>query len=114
MSKNAGELLWNRQRINIDDETIDVDTGITQVDRSFGDMSLNEPTFGNPSRIQVIPLAPTSEWIGLTHGEPFFNSATGTIHVLFQNNSDTTFNVLFWDPHSILGPGQADFYLDIG
>jgi hypothetical protein len=118
MSKKAGALLWNRQRVTVPAATnggppgtLDVDTGLTQENKAFAGMSLNEPTFGNPSRIQVVPLSPIPAWATLTHGEPFFNTTTGTIHVVFSNAAGAaTINVLFWDPHSIVGPGVAVTY----
>lgn len=94
--------------------TLDVDTGLTQVNQSFPDMSPEEPGFGTgDSRIQVVPMSPISFWTGITHGEPFFDPATGTIHVEFTNSGIedvTNLNVLFWDPHSSVGPGDADTY----
>jgi hypothetical protein len=112
MSIKAGALLWNRQRIFIPLSIVPyrVGTGLTQVNKSFADMSPNEPGFGDPSRIQVIPLAPTANWASISHGEPFLG-ANGEIIVLFSNSgTPVEINVLFWDPHSILGPGQADTY----
>jgi hypothetical protein len=91
----------------------DADTGITQVQKGFENDSLGEPTFGSPSRVQVVPMAPLSAWNNVTHDEPIFDPTTGTVHVLFSNSgAPTTINVLFWDPHSLIGPGQADTYND--
>jgi hypothetical protein len=92
--------------------TLDVDTGITQVNKSFAGMSPSEPGFGSPSRVQVVPLVPTAAWTNITHGEPTFNATTGTVHVLFSNPTAfaAEINVLFWDPHSEVGPGQAMTY----
>jgi hypothetical protein len=108
MSKKAGALLWNRRRLDFEGGPVDIDTGLTQVNKSFGGMSLNEP--GLASRTQVVPLSPIAGWAGVTHGEPFFDPATGTVHVTITTPGVTTLNVLFWDPHSILGPGDADPY----
>jgi hypothetical protein len=121
MSKKAGALLWNRMRVTLSASvTTDVDTGLTQPNRSFPDYSPGEPPLGvsaavSPppgtlpaSRVHVIPLAPTNAWAVVTHGEPYFNTVTGTIHVLFDIAAGApTINVLFWDPHSMVGPGQA-------
>jgi len=121
MGLKAGALLWNRMRVNIPGAAngggpgiLDVDTGITQVTKSFADMSKDEPDFGDPSRIQVMPMMPISAWDVITHGEPYFDPATGTIHVEFLNASFGTsiINVLFWNPHSLVGPGEADPYND--
>jgi len=124
MSRKDGALLWNRQRIALPFGVTDVDTGLTQVSKTFADQSPNEPILGiistvspvpgtlPPSRVHVIPLAPTLEWVpDVTHSEPYFNPMTGTVHVEFTNNGrPVTVNVLFWDPHTLVGPGQADTY----
>jgi hypothetical protein len=126
MSKNAGQLLWNRQRINLPAGTTQVNTGLTQINRSFESESIGEPPLGvtaappgpapgtlPASRVQVIPLAQTDKWANVTHGEPYLNPATNTIFVAFQNASEigiTDLNVLFWLPHSMIGPGDADTY----
>jgi hypothetical protein len=122
MSEKAGALLWNRMRVEFPPNTgsVDVDTGLTQVTQSFAGMSPNEPPLSSglqPSRVQVIPLAPTANWAGILHTEPVLDPATGTIHVTFHIalTPEPPFqlpplNVLFWNPHSIVGPGEADFY----
>lgn len=126
MSNKAGTLLWNRQRITLpgNGAATDVDTGIQQPGLAFGNSSAAEPPMGaisnvSPpdgtlpsSRIQVIPMAPTDNWSAVTHGEPWFDTTTGTIHVRFVNNGETgiTINALFWNPHTLVGPGQADTY----
>lgn len=93
---------------------LNVDTGLTQVGRAFPEQSTGEPAFTDPSRIQVIPLAPVSAWATppVSHGEPFLDPATNTIHVTFSNPvaSPATINVLFWDPHTLVCPGAADLY----
>jgi hypothetical protein len=126
MSTKAGTLLWNRQRFALPAglDTV-IDTGLTQVNKSFASMSLNEPPLGvttappgppdgttPASRVQVIPQAPLGSWASITHGEPFLDPATGTVKVLFSNNGqqNATVNALFWDPHSMVGPGEADTY----
>ena len=117
MSKNAGTLLWNRQRINIPAPPeigvyvpLDVDTGLTQPNRGLTASSATEP--GLAARTQVIPMAPTVAWTFITHGEPYLDPATDTIHVVFSNadSNDAEVNVLFWDPHTMVGPGAADDY----
>ena len=134
MGKKAGSLLWRRARIALTAASTDFDTGLTQLSKPFQDMSSGvagsqdsgEPTMGvvgtvSPapgttpvSRIMVVPLAPTSAWTSVTHGEPYFHSGTQTVHVLFTNSSSPlttqTINVLFWDPHSIDGPGMGHTY----
>jgi hypothetical protein len=130
MSKNAGELLWRRRHITLAPGVQVVDTGLTQVNRSFAGMSLNEPPLGvtiappgpadgalPASRVQVIPMSPyIPTWNDITHGEPFVDPATGTVKVTFNNATpgspppSVTVNVLFWDPHAIAGPGDATTY----
>lgn len=129
MSTNAGTLLWRRMRIpTLPPGSTDIDTGLKQVNKSFGSSSVNEPPLGvsglaappdgtpPASRIQVIPLAPTGLWASISHSEPYFNPTTGTVHVTFNNSNEGAIpdlNVLFWDPHTAVGPGQADTYLPI-
>jgi hypothetical protein len=134
MSTKAGQLLWNRKRIILDAPEVIIDTGLTQVNQAFDSSSTGEPNLGiviappgpadgagPASRIQVIPLCAIStpssafSWEDVTHGEPFVDPATGTVKVAFQNRSEDSFviktlNVLFWDPHTAIGPGQADTY----
>lgn len=129
MGTKAGSLLWNRRHLTLVPGLTPVDTGLSQVDKAFGSMSLNEPPLGvtsappgppdgtlPASRIMVIPEAPTAAWTNITHGEPYLNPATGTIFVTFNNSDKTpaTINVLFWNPHSLVGPGDADPYTEEG
>jgi hypothetical protein len=133
MGNNAGQLLWSRLRITLPvigqapSET-DVDTGLTQLNQSFGADSVGEPSFGTSgvapppagtlpaSRVQVIPQSPLGAWDLITHSEPYFNTTTNTIHVVFFNSNVTPsiINVLFWAPHTSIGPGQADTYHPLG
>ena len=125
MSTKAGTLLWNRKRITLAPGDTTIDTGLTQLSKIFASMSPGEPPLGvttSPpgppdgtlpaSRVQVIPQAPLGPWNSVTHGEPFIDPATGTVKVTFVLDSEgsVTINVLFWDPHSMVGPGQADTY----
>jgi hypothetical protein len=58
-------------------------------------------------------MAPLSEWVSITHKEPFVDPRTGEVWVEFSNgrqNGDAEINVFFWDPHSMVGPGSADTY----
>jgi len=126
MGTKAGALLWNRRRITLTNcVNTTIDTGLTQVNKSFAGMSPNEPPLGitiappgppdgslPASRVQVIPQAPLAAWSVVTHGEPFVDPADGTVKVVFvvTGHTPVTINVLFWDPHSIVGPGQASTY----
>jgi len=110
MGLKAGTLLWNRRRIDLPLGTTPVDTSLIQGAQSFAGMSPDEP--GLTQRVQVIPMAPTNKWSNVTHGEPYVG-AGGTVWVDFTNNNDgpiTNLNVLFWDPHSLVGPGKAATY----
>lgn len=127
MSRKAGELLWRRRRLTLASGTTDIDTGLIQQTKDFADQSPDEPPLGvsaavSPpagtlpaSRIQVVPMVPLAPWIDIVHGEPYLNTMTNTIHVSFTNNSKTPtdVNVFFWDPHTLLGPGQANTYNDV-
>lgn len=116
MSTNAGQLLWNRMMIALaGGETVDIDTGLKQANRSFRSSSENEPGLGDGftvSRVQVIPMMPISGWLDISHGEPYLDSTTGTVHVSFTNRGgeSVSFNALFWDPHTSIGPGEVDLY----
>src|SRR5258706_14795094 len=127
MSNNAATLLWNRRHVtltSLGDGTTLVDRFLTQPGRAFENSSVGEPPLGiegvappidgtlPASRIQVIPMAPMLAWADVTHSEPYFDTASGTVKVLFTNGGDgpTTVNVLFWDPHTLLSPGEADTY----
>lgn len=138
MSTNAGQLLVVRQRLTLpafDDQVVgsgvlDVDTGLCQENRSYGNDSVGEPPDGasgnqdgglgpivppDPSiasRVQVIPEMPTAAWATVTHGEPYFNTVTKTVHVVFTNSDpgSVEINVCFWMPHSLAGPCECDTY----
>ena len=112
MSKKAGQLLWNRRNISLPAGPSVIDTGLTQLNRAWDNSSNAEPGFGTPSRIQVIPMAPLSAWTNVTHAEPVFNATTETVQIAFFNASEgpQTLNVLFWDPATAVGPGEADPY----
>lgn len=127
MSTKAGQLLWNRQRIDLNGDGIGtpINTGLTQINKGFNSDSIEEPPLGAvglapppdgtrpASRVHVMPLAPTFKWSGVTHSEPYFNPTTGTVWVNFYVDVEggvQDLNVLFWDPHSLVGPGEADPY----
>jgi hypothetical protein len=111
MGLKAGTLLWNRQRIDLPaGGPTAIDTGLIQVNQSFAGMSPDEP--GLTQRVQVIPMAPTNKWSTVTHSEPYIGP-NGKVWVDFTNfneGSISDLNVLFWDPHSMVGPGQAETY----
>ncbi|MGH7176890.1 MAG: hypothetical protein ACREJC_05885 [Tepidisphaeraceae bacterium] len=110
MAKQAGQLLWRRMTLQFDEgETKDVDTGITQVNRSFPD---GEPDLA--SRLQIIlmpPAIPSNGGNVVIQSQPFLDPITDTVHVLLRNAGPFTHVTLFFfDPHTLIGPGLADPY----
>lgn len=95
----AGQRLWNRQQINVPVGSTDVPHGLMQQNLAI------DPALA--ASIMVIPLPPTSNWDNITTGEPtasivpFSNSGGGNVDL----------NVLFWLPHTMMGPGDAATYL---
>jgi len=120
MSVNAGQLLWNRQQISVTaGSPLVVNTGLKQQSQAFGNSSVNEPPLDGSSvgsRVQVIPLPPTAAWATVTISEPTVDGS-GNINVTFTNTAEAgtvVLNVLFWDPHTSIGPGQATKYAIVG
>ncbi len=95
----SGQRLWNRQQINVPVGSTDVPHGLLQQNLSI------DPSLA--ASIMVIPLPPTGNWANITTGEPtasivpFSNSGGGNVDL----------NVLFWLPHTMMGPGDAAAYL---
>lgn len=132
MSRRAGQLLWHRMKIlvpafDVTPGTLDVDTGISETLRGENVNGPNQPKFDTVlatpavSRLNVIPQSPFDAWFAgaILHGEPYLDPGTNTLHVIFTNNNVETpaavsIDVLFWDPHSLCGPGLADSYLTHG
>jgi hypothetical protein len=120
MAEKAGALLWNRVYKQLAEGTQTVNTGLKQPNTGFGDYSPGEPPLaGSPdpggvgSRIQVIPMSPLTAWAGVRHGEPQVNE-DGEVEVTFEiPDGGRLLNVLFWDPHSMIGPGAADPYTEV-
>lgn len=122
MSTKAGQLLWNRMHVVLEGGATTVDTGLRQVSLAFENSSINEPPLfgrqpgpGDPnglaSRVQVMPMSPLPNWTNIIHAEPHLGS-NGTVEVAFLNGGTTTeINVLFWAPHTDIGPGDADTYV---
>ncbi|KKN50631.1 hypothetical protein LCGC14_0630580 [marine sediment metagenome] len=101
--------MWNRQQIELSVGVTVVDTGLIQTNLNFDP---DPPLFGsllNASRVMVVPLMPIDAWLGVTHSEPA-QGPTGTVEVIFVAPALTTINVLFWNPHTHISPGDAVFY----
>jgi hypothetical protein len=112
MPNIAGNLLLNRRRLTLPFGATDIDTGLQQDLRAFpvGEPT-DDPGVNEASRIMVCPMAPVIPWFGITHGEPYLDPTTKTVHVAFFNpGAPATINVLFWNPHSIICPLDADPY----
>ena len=114
MPNIAGNLLLNRRHLTLAPGTTDVDTGLQQNLRAFpvGEPT-DDPAPGSASRIMVIPMSPIIAWVLVTHGEPYLDSTTKTVHVVFTNSDQSDpidINVLFWDPHSAICPLDANLY----
>lgn len=118
MGRKVDTLLWNRRRIFVNPGVFStpIDTGLVQPNTGFANYSPNEPALVSAakigSRVQVIPMAPTSDWFTVLHGEPYIGP-NGNVWVNFfapDLEGPLPLNVLFWDPHSIVGPGDADDY----
>lgn len=111
MPKVAGQLLWNRVMTEylLPAKPTPVSTGLTQKSLAFGS---NQPNLAQ--RVMVIPMAPMSAWDYVTHGDPYVDT-DGTITVDFtyggQDQQGVYVNVLFWAPHTGIGPGSAVSYL---
>jgi len=109
----AGNLLLNRMHLFLAPGDNIIHTGLQQSLRAFpvGEPT-DDPATGSPSRIMVHPLSPIIAWAGVTHGEPYMDPTTKTIWVKITNPTQGTVevNVLFWDPHSIICPLDADLY----
>lgn len=125
MSAKAGQLLWNRVRIAslAPGPSAPINTGLRQVNLAFNNSSVNEPPLGGrqptisdiglASRVQVIPMSPIAQWTNVYNQEPYL-AADGYVYVIFNNLNEgaaTDLNVLFWDPHTAIGPGAADTYM---
>jgi len=116
MSTKNGQLLVSRQQITLDGHDPQViDTGLRQVNQAFGASSVNEPNLA--ARTMIIPLigsdAASGDWRDVrVTGEPFIGP-DGTVLVEMRyvgEGRDVTVNVLFWAPHTSIGPVDADLY----
>jgi hypothetical protein len=116
MSTKNGQLLVSRQQITIIGEAPQViDTGLRQVNQAFGASSVNEP--GLAARTMVIPLIGSNDAAGdwrdvRVNAEPFIGP-DGTVLVELRyvgEARDVTVNVLFWAPHTSIGPVDAEPY----
>jgi hypothetical protein len=62
-------------------------------------------------------MAPIDPWVtgGIQHSEPRLNVG-GTVEVDFfvaDGTGEQEINVMFWDPHTLVGPVSADGYNEV-
>jgi hypothetical protein len=115
MSTKNGQLLVSRQQITLVAGPQTIDTGLRQVNQAFGSSSVGEP--GLAARTMVIPLAASSsatgDWSLVRVADPTIGP-DGTVLVSLTwlgEASSATYNVLFWAPHTLVGPVDAAPYI---
>lgn len=115
MSAKNGQLLVSRQQITLVAGSNIIDTGLRQVNQSFGASSESEP--GLAERTMIIPLVGSNDAAGnwslvRVAAEPSIGP-NGTVLVELTwlgESGDGTYNVLFWAPHTSIGPVNAEAY----
>lgn len=112
MALQAGQLLIHRMQLELGAGVTVVDTGVTQ--ENLG-VTPDPPVGGvagtTPSRVMVKMLPPIDNWAGVIIDEPVLDADTGTVSVTFTNaGAPTTVNVCIWNPHTLMGPVDADLY----
>jgi hypothetical protein len=117
MSAKNGQLLISRQQITLVAGANVIDTGLRQANLSFGSSSAGEPDLA--ARTMIIPLpastSATGDWsLVRISAEPVVGP-DGTVLVELTWTSDDpdtgTVNVLFWAPHTLVGPVDAAPYI---
>lgn len=101
MALQAGNLLINRRHLTLAAGVTSITTGIK--------VSSNNLDPQLPARLMVLVMPPTSNWNAINAMSEPYMSGTDLI-VDFSCTSATTINVLFFLPHSIIGPVSADDY----
>lgn len=116
MSTKNGQLLVSRQQITLVPGANVIDTGLRQVNHSFGSSSVDEPDLAE--RTMVIPLpasaSATGNWglVSLTAGPSIGPDGTVILTLTWAGEAGSaTYNVLFWAPHTSIGPVEADPYI---
>lgn len=116
MSTKNGQLLVSRQRITLNGPPQTIDTGLRQVNQAFGASSVDEP--GLAARTMLIPLvgstAASGDWRDVRVSTEPSIGPNGTVIVELAwdgEGEEATFNVLFWAPHTSIGPVDADPYI---
>jgi len=114
MSAKNGPLLVSRQQITLVAGANVIDTGLRQVNQAFGSSSESEP--GLAERTMVIPLvassSATGNWSLVRVADPTIGP-DGTVLVSLTwlgEAGSATYNVLFWAPHTSIGPVDAEPY----
>lgn len=102
MSIIAGQLLWNRRRLTIAPLTTAVVAHGLAAMVAFGDVSGTPSSAFTPQDIQILYCSVVTG----SAAQVEIGAVTATTAEL-SNTSDTdpvTINVLFWLPHTLLGP----------
>jgi len=108
MPTQAGHLLLSRRALMLSPGTNLINTGICQTDHALA------PDPGVAERLVVQPLPPLSSWVFasiMLVSQPRWVGKTIEVELINQTNSTIGVNVLFWVPHSSIGPISADPYL---
>lgn len=116
MSTKNGQLLVSRQQITLAPGANVIDTGLRQVNHSFGSSSVGEPDLAE--RTMVVPLpgsaSATGNWgqVTLTAGPSIGPDGTVILTLTWAGSEGTgKYNVLFWAPHTSIGPVDAAPYI---
>jgi len=115
MSAKNGQLLISRQQITLVAGANVIDTGLRQVNQAFGASSVGEPDLAE--RTMVIPLpgssTATGNWSLVRVANPTIGP-NGTVLVTLTwlgEAGSAIYNVLFWAPHTLVGPVDAEPYI---
>jgi len=97
----SGQRLWNRAHLTLTSGENIIPHRLAQVNRNI------DPQFA-PS-VQIIPLPPLANWVGVELG-----AQPDDENVVLISPDDREVDVLFWEPHTVVGPGDADDYMISG
>jgi hypothetical protein len=107
MPIRSGQRLWNRKHLVLEVGENIVPHGLTQLRRNI------DPQFA--PAVQIIPLPPLDAWAGVQLGaQP---DSENVMFIVPDTGGKTgkpeqvELDVLFWEPHTVVGPGDADEYI---